>query len=162
MTQLDSPYLLTTDIDLTFSADYKRVVEYGADADISYLCDKAEVFNPRGIWCANQLFLRNTEFSRQFCRALSHFLRQKMNEENRIYWYLDQFVLVRLWHQLGIGTHPKCKNINDVQFDKPPFTMAIANTIKLSRHGKLDGMENKLRFDMETLRPYLCSETTTE
>ncbi len=153
LTQLDKPYLLVTDIDIVFSAKYKKVVEYGTDADISYFCNKAEIFNPRGIWCANQLFLTDTEFSRQFCRALSHFIRQKMAEDDRIYWYLDQFILLRLWHQMDIANHPRCKNIDDVSFNKPAVTYPLASEIKQERTAKMYAGATE-KFDKETLRPF--------
>ena len=36
-----------------------------------------------------------------------------MAEENGIYWYLDQFALLHVFHQMKLAQNPKCKNISD-------------------------------------------------
>ncbi|MCH9852504.1 MAG: hypothetical protein K0U45_03275 [Alphaproteobacteria bacterium] len=118
----DNPYLLITDLDFQFNHEYKKRVAYGEDASITYTCNKDETFNPRNVIPAGHVFLRKNDIALQFIRQVSLFIRQKMAEENGFYWYLDQFALLHVFHQMELAQNPECKNIGDcaLQYDMTP------------------------------------------
>ncbi len=156
--QLDNPYLIVTDLDLQFVPQYQKLIDYGADADLSYLVNLKETFNPRSTFCANQIYFRKTDYTLEFCSRVSHFIRQKMSDEV-VTWYLDQLTLFRVWHQMGVAKNPKCKNISDMGFDGQRLIVDKQDEkfiqLKGRRNTGMNSKDFKIVFDEKNHKPTL-------
>ncbi|MCH9852503.1 MAG: hypothetical protein K0U45_03270 [Alphaproteobacteria bacterium] len=150
----DNPYLLITDLDLEFKHDYQKRVAYGEDASIGYMCNKDETFNPRSVICANQLFLRKNDIALQFTQQVSLFIRQKMAEENGFYWYLDQFALLHVFHQMELAQNPECKNISDCSLQNN-ITLDDKKTIHIKEQQSRNRNISKVKLNKEKIKKYL-------
>ncbi len=155
---LDNPYLIVTDLDLQFVPQYQKLIDCGADADLSYFVTVNQIFNPRVAFSAGIIHFRKTDYTLEFCSHLSHFIRQKMSEEV-VSWYLDQLALFRIWHQMGVAKNPKCKNISDMGFDMQDVILDGQDEkyaqLKERRNTSMNSEKFKIDFDEKNYKPTL-------